>query len=181
MTQATGFVDENLVRLDGRDPDYHAVAEFLYREAELLDERRWREWLALLADEVTYEMPVRVTRAHSLEGSVLTDMDHFREDRFTLEKRVERLETEYAWTEDPPSRTRHVVTNLRVFRSSSGDLVAKSYLLLFRSRGDVRPPEWVCAERTDRLRRVDGQLRLVHRRIVVDESVLRTQNLAIFL
>lgn len=172
---------EELVRLRSSDADYQAALDFLYQEAELLDERRWRDWLALLADDVTYEMPVRVTRAGSLEGSVLADMDHFREDHFSLQKRVERLETEYAWTEDPPSRTRHVVTNVRVFRTSSGELVARSYLLLFRSRGDARPPEWVCAERTDRLRWVDGQLRLVHRRVVVDESVLRTQNLAIFL
>lgn len=182
MRQATDpGEEEQLVRLDGRDPDYHLVVDFLYREAELLDERRWREWLALLAEDVTYEMPVRVTRAGTLEGTVLGDMDHFREDHFTLRKRVERLETEYAWTEDPPSRTRHFVTNVRVFRLPEGDLVAKSYLLLFRSRGDTREPEWVSAERTDRLRRTQGALRLHHRRIVVDEAVLRTQNLAIFL
>jgi len=173
--------EEVLVRLDGHDPDYHAVVDFLVREAELLDERRWRDWLGMLADDLSYEMPVRVTRAHSLEGSTLPDMDHFREDRFTLQKRVERLETEYAWTEDPPSRTRHFVTNVRVYRAESGELVARSYLLLFRSRGDVREPEWVCAERTDRLRRTEAGLRLVRRVVVVDESVLRTQNLAIFL
>ncbi|GBD29405.1 Biphenyl dioxygenase subunit beta [bacterium HR32] len=176
-----GLTPEGWVRLDGRDPDYHAVVEFLHREAELLDARDWRGWLELLAGDVVYEMPVRVTRARSLEDSALVDMDHFREDRFTLEKRVERLETEYAWTEDPPSRTRHFVTNVRVFRLPDGDLVAKSYLLLFRSRGDTREPEWVSAERTDRLRRADAALRLRHRRIVVDEAVLRTQNLAIFL
>ncbi len=173
--------DEELERVGSGEADYHAVVDFLHREAELLDERRWREWLALLAEDVTYEMPVRVTGARSLESSVLPDMDHFREDHFTLRKRVERLETEYAWTEDPPSRTRHVVTNVRVFRSPSGELVARSYLLLFRSRGDTRDPEWVCAERTDRLRRTEDGLRLVARRVVVDESVLRTQNLAIFL
>ncbi len=173
--------DQDLQRLDGRDPDYHLVVDFLVREAELLDERRWRDWLALLAEDVTYEMPVRVTVARGQEDSVLPDMGHFWEDRFTLQKRVERLETEYAWTEDPPSRTRHFVTNVRVFRSGPEELVAKSYLLLFRSRGDARVPEWVCAERTDRLRRTEGGLRLVHRRIVVDESVLRTQNLAVFL
>jgi 3-phenylpropionate/cinnamic acid dioxygenase small subunit len=178
--KAVGDLGE-LVRVGSGEADYHAVVDFLYREAELLDQRRWRDWLALLAEDVTYEMPVRVTRARTLEDSTLPDMDHFREDRFTLQKRVERLETEYAWTEDPPSRTRHLVTNVRVFRSGSGDLVAQSYLLLFRSRGDARPPEWVCAERTDRLRRTEGGLRLVHRVIVVDESVLRTQNLAIFL
>ncbi|MDR5676432.1 MAG: 3-phenylpropionate/cinnamic acid dioxygenase subunit beta [Armatimonadota bacterium] len=172
---------EELVRVGSGDPDYHAAVDFLHQEAELLDARRWRDWLALLAEDVTYEMPVRVTRARTLEDSTLADMDHFREDRFALQKRVERLETEYAWTEDPPSRTRHFVTNVQVFRAASGDLVVKSYLLLFRSRGDTRPPEWVCGERTDRLRRTPEGLRLVHRRLVVDESVLRTQNLAIFL
>lgn len=172
---------EGLVRVSSAEADYHAVLDFLHLEAELLDGRRWRDWLALLAEDVTYEMPVRVTGAGGLEDSTLPDMDHFREDRFTLQKRVERLETEYAWTEDPPSRTRHLVTNVRVFRSASGDLVARSYVLLFRSRGDVREAEWVCAERTDRLRRTADGLRLVHRVVVVDESVLRTQNLAIFL
>ena len=59
-------------------------------------------------------MPVRVTSAHSLDDSTLDDMDHIDEDRYSLDKRVERFETEHAWTEDPPSRTRHYVTNVRV-------------------------------------------------------------------
>ncbi len=172
---------EAMVRVGMHEPDYQAAVEFLHTEAQLLDERRWREWLELLADDVVYEMPVRVTRPATLEGRVLPDMDHFREDRFTLRKRVERLETEYAWTEDPPSRTRHFVTNIRVWRTEEGELVVRSYLLLFRSRGDVQPPDLVSAERTDRLRWVDGTLKLVHRTILVDEAVLRTQNLAIFL
>ena len=61
------------------------------------------------------------------------------------------------------------------------EIPVESSLLLFRSRGDDRPAELLCAERNDVLRRVDGQLRLASRRITIEESVLRTQNLAIFL
>ena len=109
-------------------------------------------------------------------------MDHFDEDRHSLGKRVERLTTEHAWTEDPPSRTRHLVTNIRTFATASADeLRVESALLLFRSRGDTRPPEIVCAGRVDRLRRNGADYVLAERLIEVDESVLRTQNLAIFL
>jgi phthalate 3,4-dioxygenase beta subunit len=157
------------------------VQQWLVHEAELLDHRRYRDWLALLTDDVVYRMPVRVTSAHSLEDSTLEDMDHFDEDRYSLGKRVERFETEHAWTEDPPSRTRHYVTNVRVSDGDGDELIAKSYLLLFRSRGDVREPDLVSAERTDVLREVDGELRLARRDVLVDESVLRTQNLAVFI
>ena len=157
------------------------VQQWLLHEAELLDDRRYRDWLALLTDDVVYRMPVRVTSAHSLDDSTLEDMDHFDEDRYSLGKRVERFETEHAWTEDPPSRTRHYVTNVRVSDGDGDELIAKSYLLLFRSRGDVREPDLVSAERTDLLRQVDGELRLARRDVLVDESVLRTQNLAVFI
>ncbi len=159
---------------------HHEVGLFLYDEAEALDAGRYRDWLALLTEDVSYRMPVRVTAAHTLRESFLAGMDHFREDRYSLEKRVERLETDHAWTEDPPSRTRRFVTNVRVWLSGD-DLLVKSYLLLFRSRGDVRTPDLVSAERTDLLRRVDGGLQLAGRTLAVDESVLRTQNLGVFL
>jgi 3-phenylpropionate/cinnamic acid dioxygenase small subunit len=160
---------------------HYEVTSFLVEEAEALDEGRYRDWLGLLTDDVSYRMPVRVTAAHTLAASYSGSMDHFREDRYSLEKRVQRFETEHAWTEDPPSRTRRFVTNVRVREGDGGDLLARSYLLLFRSRGDTREPDWVSAERADVLRRVDGLLRIAERLVTVDESVLRTQNLAVFL
>jgi 3-phenylpropionate/cinnamic acid dioxygenase small subunit len=164
------------------DERHFRAQEFMVREAELLDNRRYRDWLALLTDDVIYRMPVRVTAAHSLEDSVLHDMHHFDEDHYSLEKRVERFETEHAFTEDPPSRTRHFVTNLRTrLGAADGELVAQTYVLVFRSRLDVREPSWLAGERTDVLRVADGELRLAHREILVDESVLRTQNLAVFI
>ncbi len=156
--------------------------EFLVREAELLDERRFREWLDLLAPDIVYRMPVRVTAPETLEHGLLEDMAHFDEDLYSLRKRIERFETGHAWTEDPPSRTRHFVTNVRTFDGTAADeIVVKSYVLLFRSRGDIRDADLVSAERTDTLRRTDAGLRLAKREILADESVLRTQNLAVFL
>jgi len=156
--------------------------EFLVREAELLDERRFREWLDLLAPDIVYRMPVRVTAPETLEHGLLEDMAHFDEDLYSLRKRIERFETGHAWTEDPPSRTRHFVTNVRTFDGTAADeIVVKSYVLLFRSRGDIRDADLVSAERTDTLRRTDVGLRLARREILADESVLRTQNLAVFL
>ena len=160
---------------------HHEAHRFLVVEAELLDARRYDEWLDLLTDDVEYRMPVRVTVSPGLDGSTLEGMDHFREDRYSLRRRVERFATEHAWTEDPPSRTRHFVSNVRCYEAERDDeTVARSYLLLFRSRLDVREPDFVVGERTVVLRRVDGELRLARRDFLVDESVLRTQNLAVF-
>jgi len=104
------------------------------------------------------------------------------EDLYSLRKRVARFETEHAWTEDPPSRLRHFVSNVRTFRTERADeLRVESSVLVFRSRGDVREPYLLSAGRTDVLRGGGGALRLASRDIEVDESVLRMQNLGIFL
>jgi phthalate 3,4-dioxygenase beta subunit len=161
---------------------YDEVVDFIYREAEALDDRRHEDWLAMLTDDVRYVMPVRVTSAHSLDDSALEDMAHFDEDRYSLAKRVERFATDHAWAEDPPSRTRRFVTNIRCRHGEGeGELLAVSNLLLFRSRGDINDHDLLSARRDDVLRRVDGELRLARREVLVDESVLRTQNLAVFL
>jgi phthalate 3,4-dioxygenase beta subunit len=156
--------------------------QFLVAEAELLDARRYDEWLELLTDDIIYRMPVRVTTSPSLEDSVLAGMDHFDENGYSLRRRVARFATEHAWTEDPPSRTRHLVTNVRCYPGErEEETVVKSSLLLFRSRGDQRDPDFMVGERIDVLRHEDDRLKLARREFVVDESVLRTQNLAVFL
>ncbi|MGH9057484.1 MAG: 3-phenylpropionate/cinnamic acid dioxygenase subunit beta [Acidimicrobiales bacterium] len=159
------------------------VSQFLAREAALLDQHRYSDWFELLADDVIYRMPVAVTVARGAELAPGGSMAHFDEDHYSLSKRVQRLLSERAWTEDPPSRTRRYVTNVVAGPGAAvGELEASSYMLLFRSRLDVRAPEWVSTARRDLLRRAGaGGLVLARREITVDEAVLRTQNLAVFL
>lgn len=167
-------------RIPGSDDRYHTIVDFLYDEAALLDGRHHHEWLNLLTEDVRYLVPVRITVAHTLADSTST-MSHLDEDLYSLRKRIERFDTEHAWAEDPPSRTRRYVTNVRCWESTEDGVIAQSNMLLFRSRGDVHEPDLLSSTRYDRLRTVDNKWRLARREVWLDESVLRTQNLAVFL
>jgi phthalate 3,4-dioxygenase subunit beta len=155
--------------------------QWLVDEAYLLDAQSYEEWLELLTDDIHYVMPVRVTTALSAGFDTSPGMAHFDEDKYSLSRRVARFLTEHAWTEDPPSRLRHYVTNVRTFASDDDHLIVDSAVLLFRNRGDVRESSLVSAGREDLLRRSGDGWKLARRTILVDESVMRMQNLAIFL
>ncbi|WP_370326636.1 3-phenylpropionate/cinnamic acid dioxygenase subunit beta [Euzebya sp.] len=180
MTFDTTDLDAHHVRIPGADERHHRVVDFLVDEAALLDRRAHHEWLALLEPDIRYLVPVRVTTGHTLATST-SAMSHFDEDMYSLRKRVERFDTEHAWAEDPPSRTRRHLSGIRCWQTGDDAVTAISNLLLFRSRGDVHEPDLISCARRDLLRQVDGALRLAHREVWLDESVLRTQNLAVFL
>lgn len=162
--------------------DHQAAHQFLVEEAHLLDTHEYEQWFALLTDDVAYSMPVRVTVAKAVEESSVQTMHHFFENHYSLRMRVDRFLTRHAWAEDPQSRVRHLVTNVRTFSSDQpAMLVVESALLLIRSRGDRNEPDLLSAGRTDHLRKTENGLRLASRLIQADEAVLRTQNLALFL
>ena len=159
--------------------------QFLVDEAYLLDAQQYELWLETLTDDIRYVMPVRVTTARGAGFDSSPGMAHFDEDKYSLSQRVARFATEHAWTEDPPSRLRHFITNVRTFASEDpGDdkhLVVESAELLFRSRGDVNESALVSCGREDLLRWCDDRWKLARRNIITDEAVLRMQNLAVFL
>lgn len=160
-------------------PDHQAASQFLVEEAHLLDTAQFEAWLGLLHPEIHYRMPVRVTTVKAANESDAQTMDHFNEDLYSLQKRVERFQTDSAWTEDPQSRVRRHVSNVRTFECGD-ELLVESAVLLYRSRGDRTAPSVLSAGRRDRLV-VASDLRLRERLIDIDSAVLRTQNLAIFL
>lgn len=164
------------------DPRHLAAQRWIVDEAHLLDQQRYEEWLDLLTEDVHYYMPVKVTTALGAGFDTATEMAHYDENKYSLSRRVARFATEHAWTEDPPSRLRHYVTNVRTVATDTDDeIIVDSAELLFRSRGDMNEPSIISAGREDLLRRTADGWRLARRHIAVDESVLRTQNLAIFL
>jgi 3-phenylpropionate/cinnamic acid dioxygenase small subunit len=157
------------------------VVEFLYHEAELLDGGRFEEWLDLMTDDIQYRAPARLTRERATPGDRSYDMQLFWDDRETLTLRVRRLRTDFAWAEDPPSRTRHFVANIRIAPGGRDDeLDVRSNVLVYRNRGDSGEYELVSGERHDRLRRVAGAWRLAHREFLIDQASLANKNLAIF-
>ena len=170
------------------------VEEFLYREARLLDERRFHEWLDLFTDDVRYWM---VTRSNLYPKSskaiaILNPGRNFDENadedglaildetKKTLEGRVARLETGMAWAEAPPSRTRHLIANIEVAPGGTpSELKVRSNFIVYRSRSETEQDFYV-GTRRDTLRRADGTLRISSRKITLDQNVLVAKNVSIF-
>jgi 3-phenylpropionate/cinnamic acid dioxygenase small subunit len=171
------------------------VEQFLYREARLLDERRFHEWLELFTDDIHYWMGSRSNRyPKSSKAIAILDPDRYVEDDLTkadelaildedkasLTGRVARLDTGMAWAEDPPSRTRHLITNIEV---EQGDAAAEvkvySNFMVYRSRAETEQDFYVGGRR-DVLRRVAGAWKIAGRKITLDQNVLLAKNVSIF-
>ena len=171
------------------------VEQFLYREARLLDERRFHEWLELFTDDVRYWMPGRINRyPKSSKAIAILDPDRYTEEELTKEdelaildetketlgRRIARLETGMAWAEDPPSRTRHLVSNIEVEPgAAASELRVFSDFLVYRSRSETEQDFYVGA-RQDVLRHVDSAWKIARRKIILDQNVLLAKNVSIF-
>ena len=91
------------------------VEQFYYREAELLDDGRYTDWLELLADDLDYWMPTRTNRLRRQQALSIAkrgEAAFYDESKESLAWRIRRFDSGMAWAEDPPSRTRHLVTNV---------------------------------------------------------------------
>lgn len=160
------------------------VQEFLYHEAELLDRRRFRDWLELLADDFVYKMPARHTVYWKSIEEEFEDLQHgmmyFDEDKQSMSTRVYKLETNTAWAEVPPSRTRRLVTNVRVKSDDGNDITVESYFCVYKSRLEETEDTYI-GERLDRLRRVGDSFQVVSRIVRLDQTVMLVKNISIFL
>lgn len=159
-----------------------SIRDFLYLESMALDDRRFRDWLAAFADDARYEIPVRVTREKLAEWELSPTSRIFDDTKQTLAFRIERLETDFAWAEQPPSRTRHFITNIVVESTEQPDeFRVHSNCLLYRSRGDEPNPSIFSARRKDLLRRDGESWLIVHRWAAIDQSLINAHNMSIFI
>jgi 3-phenylpropionate/cinnamic acid dioxygenase small subunit len=159
------------------------LMQFYIREAWLLDERRFTEWLELFADDVLYFMPRRknvLRRDLHREVTPLGDLAILEEDKRYLEMRVARLDSGMAWAEDPPSRTRHLVGNLEATPLATGEVSARTAFLVYRSHLET-DAQLLSGCRDDVLRNVAGAWKIARRTILLDANVLLDKNLSVFL
>jgi 3-phenylpropionate/cinnamic acid dioxygenase small subunit len=162
---------------------YNKVLQHYYTEALLLDNLRLQEWGASLATDLKYTVPVRQTRTvQDIEASYIRSVQHMDDDYGSIMGRIMRLSGKSAWSENPPSRTRRFVSNVQVFETQKSDeYTSINYLLLTRNRFDDDFFDLIPCQRNDLLRVVDGGLQLARREVLIDQAVLGTPNLSIFL
>ncbi len=166
------------------DRDTHFdIERFLVREARLLDQERFHDWLALLTPDIRYLLPVqevRYRKDHKPIGTA-TGTNIYDEDYSLLEMRVKRMDTGLVWFEDPKSSARRLITNIDAEWSQSPDEVdAYSTFLVYRNRRQ-RDETWLVGCREDRLRRTESGWKLAYRKILLDQRVVLDKNLHVFI
>ena len=166
------------------------VEEFLYVEAELLDQRKFREWLELLAQDIVYSMPLRRNvrfGEHAMRENTRAGKDicWFDEDKWTLSKRVEQLMTGIHWAEEPLSRTTRIVSNVQLLEvqpsaEAPAEVRVRSRFLMERHRVDYEAELFV-GTRTDLLRRAGEEWEIARREILMNQTVFLAKNLTFFI
>lgn len=163
----------------------HEIEQFVFYEADLLDRREYRDWLDLFTEDIHYWMPTRYNRLRRemhREESAPNEISFFDDDKDSLNRRIVRLETGMAWAEDPPSRVRHLFTNIRVKPTDvAEEFHVHANFLLYRTRLE-HDVEFFVGAREDLLRRVDEGVgwQIASRKVVLDQSTLSAKNLSMF-
>lgn len=161
-----------------------SIEDFLYLEADLLDERRYEEWLDLLDSDLEYTMPLRQNVHSSEPGREFTnpgeDMLWFDEGKDTLTKRVQQLRTGQHWAEEPFSRVSHLVTNIRVVGTDENGLVEVSSRFVVHRNRVATESDTLIGRRRDHLRPTAEGWLLRKRHLLLDQNVLLIKNLTVF-
>lgn len=170
----------------------YAIEQFYYREARMLDDRRFLAWLELLTEDVRYLIPTRHIRLGDPAGRGGDDYHPverelggpeeaaFREDRLPmLTIRARRALAPNAWAENPPARTRRFITNVEIEADEAGDEVRvwSNFMLSYSRHGADN--HLYSGQRQDRLRRSEEGLRIAERRIILDWNVVTAPTLAL--
>ena len=156
------------------------IEQFLYHEAEILDNRRFEDWLDLLEEDIRYWMPIsrnvkfgESEREYTREG---LDISWFDEGKDTLTRRVKQILTGVHWAEEPLSRICHTVSNIQVTEaipsvSEATQVNVKCRFLIYRNRVQTET-DFLVGKGEDGLRKVDGHWKNARQKVVVDEKVL---------
>ena len=152
----------------------HMVEQFVYREVGLLEAGDYDEWLSLFTDDAHYWMPTRETRSRREDGvRSANEMLVYDDDKKFMRARVERMKSDMAHAEQPPSRLRYLVTNIRTSANpaAAGELSVRCNLMVYQTRMERMETCYV-GQREDRLLLSDGTLRIMERKVTLDHTML---------
>jgi len=165
------------------DALHREIEHFLFHEARLLDDRRVHEWVELFTEDARYWMPVRGERADrtpAAEFAKENELAFFDETKETLKQRAQKLDTGMAWAEEPPSRTRHLVTNIEAYETDAPARVqVYCNFIVYRTRLETKEDLFV-GRREDLLTKEKDSWKIAGRKIFLDQTVLFADNLSIF-
>jgi p-cumate 2,3-dioxygenase beta subunit len=143
------------------------VEDFLYHEADLLDRWRLDDWLKLLTDDASYYVPPNDKPDADHRFTLFTVAD----DIVRLRERIIRLKDPNCHAEFPPSRTRRMISNVRIDGVEDGLISVSANFAIFRHRRNEPVRQFVGRYRY-KLRRTDEGLKIHERRAILDAEEL---------
>jgi p-cumate 2,3-dioxygenase beta subunit len=143
------------------------IEDFLYHEAALLDAWRLDDWMALLTDDIVYEVP----STDLPDGDPETTLFLIADNALRLRSRVQQLSGKHAWAENPPSRTRRLITNVRILGVEGDTIRIAANFVVYRMRYELVDTYVGRYEHT--LVQQDGELKIRKRKAILDLEVLR--------
>jgi p-cumate 2,3-dioxygenase subunit beta len=143
------------------------VEDFLFREAALLDEWRLDDWLGLLTEDATYQVPP----SDVPEGDPGDTLFILADDIVRIRERIKRLQSPNCHAEHPHSRTRRMISNVRILETDGDLITVAANFVCYRFRRHERIREFVGSYRYV-LKREGGDFRIKHRRAVIDAHEL---------
>ncbi len=191
VSDFSDLIGRNLAAQPGYAALQSQLEAFYFLEADLLDNRRYRAWLDLLADDLTYYMPMRanVPLAHDRSDEFTTvgeGIHWFENDKWTVVKRVEQIETGIHYAEEPLSRITHMISNVRIVDAkpdleTAQQIAVTNRFLLYQNR-IVDDTTTFVGRRHDRLRHNAGTGWQVHfREVIIEQGILQAKNITNFL
>jgi p-cumate 2,3-dioxygenase beta subunit len=152
------------------------VEDFLFEEAALLDAWRLDDWLALLTDDATYRVPSNDAPDASPQDALFMIADDIRRIR----ERVLRLKDRNAHAEFPHSRTRRLISNVRITERGDTELAIEANFVVYRHRRNADIRTFVGQYRHV-LRDTPEGLRIAQRKAVLDAHELGDMGLVSFI
>jgi 3-phenylpropionate/cinnamic acid dioxygenase small subunit len=175
--------DQNQAAEVRRMLKHHRVEQFYALESELLDERRFDEWLELLSEDLHYWMPLARNFRHSEPVEEYTrarsEAAWFDEDKKTLRQRVQQIQGGDHWAEEPRSRTTHLVGGIRVAEEDGDTLLVKSRFVVYLNRAE-REVQLFAGKRHDLLAARAAGFLVMKRSIFLDQHVLMAKSVTTF-
>jgi 3-phenylpropionate/cinnamic acid dioxygenase small subunit len=163
----------------------HEIEQFLFHEAELLDERKYDKWIDLVAEDIHYWMPMRRNvkfgEQHRENSDPESEISWFDEGKQTLAGRVRQILTGVHWCEEPFSRIRHIVTNVQVVAVDGDEVEVRCRFITYTNRL-AEEVNWFVGKREEILRRdPDTGWKIAKRTIILDQNILLEKVITTFL
>jgi benzoate/toluate 1,2-dioxygenase subunit beta len=156
------------------DAQYRAVVDFVYKEARLADEARYAEWLALWTDDGVYWVPATTDPGADPDKHI----SHIYDNRGRIETRIKLLQTGHRYSQEPPSLMRRLISNIEAEADGAELLAESNFALAELAIQAKREMHWWVGRTTHRLRRVEGELKMCRKKVVLVNAAEPLPNLS---